>query len=319
MFSIDLAKRSFQVCATDRAGSVLNNRTISRPKLEALLKAQPACIVAMEACTTSHFWGRLAEAHGHEVRLIPPIYVKLFVKRQKNDAADAAAIAEAALRPSMHYVAVKSAEHQGRAVAYRTHQCFVGQRTQTINALRGHLAEFGLVFAQGLPHLKDIRTAMQVESIDLPDSVRDIAPLYLDHIDALSAKIDELSLRLREAMQVNVEMRRLCTVPVVGPVPAGAILAFAPDLRTFASGRNFAAWLGLVPRQRSTGGKAKLGGMSKMGQSDIRRLLVVGAMSRIRWIVRKGVLPDNWLGRLMARKPRMVVAVALANKMARII
>jgi transposase len=131
--------------------------------------------------------------------------------------------------------------------------------------------------------------------------------------------IDDLSLRLREAMKVNAEMRRLCTVPGVGPVTAGAIMAFAPDLRTFASGRNFAAWLGLVPRQRSTGGKAKLGGMSKMGQSDIRKLLVVGAMSRIRWIVRKGVLQDNWVGRLMARKPRMVVAVALANKMARII
>jgi transposase len=319
ILAIDLAKRSFQVCVTDRAGSVLYNRSVSRTKLEMLLKEQSSCIVAMEACATSHFWGRLAEAHGHEVRLIPPIYVKPFVKRQKNDAADAAAIAEAALRPNMHYVAVKSAEHQARAVAYRTHQCFVGQRTQAINALRGHLAEFGLVFAQGIPHLKDIRTAMQDESIDLPESVRDIAQLYLDHIDMLSAKIDELSLKLREAIQVNAEMRRLCTVPGVGPVTAGAIMAFAPDLCTFASGRNFAAWLGLVPRQRSTGGKARLGAMSKMGQSDIRKLLVVGAMSRIRWIVRKGVLPDNWLGRLMARKPRMVVAVALANKMARII
>lgn len=319
MLAIDLAKRSFQVCATDLAGSVLYNRTVSRAKLEMLLKEQPSCIVAMEACATSHFWGRLSEACGHEVRLIPPIYVKPFVKRQKNDAADAAAIAEAALRPNIHYVAVKSANHQARAVAFRTHQCFVGQRTQAINALRGHLAEFGLVFAQGLPHLKDIRAAMRDELIDLPDSVRDIAQIYLDHIDTLSAKIDELSLKLREAIKVNAEMRRLCTVPGVGPVTAGAIMAFAPDLRTFASGRNFAAWLGLVPRQRSTGGKARLGSMSKMGQCDIRKLLVVGAMSRIRWIVRKGVLPDNWLGRLMARKPRMVVAVALANKMARII
>jgi transposase len=319
ILAIDLAKRSFQVCATDRTESVLYNRTISRAKLELLLKEQRPCIVAMEACATSHFWGRLAEAHGHEVRLIPPIYVKPFVKRQKNDAADAAAIAEAALRPNIHYVAVKSAEHQARAVSYRTHQCFVGQRTQMINALRGHLAEFGLIFAQGVPHLKDIRIAIQNEAVILPDSVRDIARVYLDHIDVLSAKIDELSLKLREMMEVSAEMRRLCTVPGVGPVTAGAIMAFAPDLRTFANGRNFAAWLGLVPRQRSTGGKAKLGSMSKMGQSDIRKLLVVGAMSRIRWIVRKGVLPDNWLGRLMARKPRMVAAVALANKMARII
>lgn len=319
MLSIDLAKRSFQVCATDRAGSVLYNRTISRSKLEALLKEHPCCIVAMEACATSHFWGRFAGAEGHEVRLIWPIYVKPFEKRQKNDAADAAAIAEAAVRPNLHFVAVKSAEHQARAVAYRTHQCFVSQRTQTINALRGHLAEFGLVFPQGVPHLMEIRAAMDDEDVDVPSSIREIADLYLEHVDTLSAKIDELSLRLREAMAVSVELRRLCTVPGVGPVTAGAIMAFAPDLRTFAGGRNFAAWLGLVPKQRSTGGKSRLGSMSKMGQSDIRKLLVVGAMSRIRWIVRKGVLPDNWLGRMMDCRPRMVVAVALPNKMARTI
>lgn len=184
------------------------------------------------------------------------------MKRQKNDASDAAAIGEAARRPDMHYVAVKSAEHQGRAVAYRTHQCLVAQRTQTINALRGHLAEFGLVFPQGTPHLKDIHAAVQDDTIDLPDSVRDVARLYLDHIDVLTVHIDHLLLKLREAMLVNAEMRRLCTVPGIGPVTAGAIMAFAPDLHTFSNGRNFAAWLGLVPRQRSTGGKAKLGSMS---------------------------------------------------------
>lgn len=142
ILAIDLAKRSFQVCATDRDGAVLFNRTLSQTKLGKLLEAQEPCIVAMEACATSHYWGRQAQSLGHEVRLIPPIYVKPFVKRQKNDAADAAAIAEAALRPNIHYVAVKSADHQARAVAFRTHQCFVGQRTQLINALRGHLAEF---------------------------------------------------------------------------------------------------------------------------------------------------------------------------------
>lgn len=272
----------------------------------------------MEACATSHFWGvgpgRTAMKCGSS-----RLDVKPFVKWQKNDAADAAAIDEAALRPNMHHVAVTSAEHQARAVAYRAHQCIVGQRTQIINALRGHLAEFGLVFAQGTPHLKEIRGALQDETIDLPASVRDIASLYLDHIEALTARIDELAFKLRETMQVNAEMRRLCTVPGVGPATAGATMAFAPDLPTFASGRNFAAWLGLVPRQRSTGGKTRLGSMSKMGQGDIRKLLIVGAMSRIRWIVRKGVLPDNWLGRLMARRPWMVAGVALANKMARII
>jgi len=318
ILAIDLAKRSFQVCAADRGGAVLFNRTLSRARLGKLLEAQEPCIVAMEACATSHYWGRQAQGLGHEVRLIPPIYVKPFVKRQKNDAADAAAIAEAALRPNIHYVAVKSAEHQA-AVAFRTHQCFVGQRTQLINALRGHLAEFGLIVAQGPANLKAMAGMVDDETVDLPDTVREIVRLYLHQIEVLTAKIDELTLKLREATKVNDEMRRLCTVPGVGPVTAGAIMAFAPDLRSFSSGRNFAAWLGLVPRQRSTGGKTRLGSVSKMGQSDIRRLLIVGAMSRIRWIVRKGVLPDNWLGRLMGRKPRMVAAVALANKMARII
>lgn len=319
IIAIDLAKRSFQVCATAPGGAVLFNRTVSRAKLEKLLREHPPCIVAMEACATSHFWGRFAQSVGHEVRLIPPIYVKPFVKRQKNDAADAAAIAEAALRPNLHYVAVKSAEHQARAVAFRTHQSFVGQRTQLINALRGHLGEFGLVVAQGPANLKTVVDMIADDTVELPETVRDIVRLYLDQITLLTQKIDELHLKLRAATKTDEAMRRLCSVPGVGPVTAGAIMAFAPDLRVFASGRNFAAWLGLVPRQRSTGGKTRLGSVSKMGQADIRKLLIVGAMSRIRWIIRKGVLPDNWLGRVLGRKPRMVAAVALANKMARII
>jgi transposase len=319
ILAIDLAKRSFQVCATDPGGAVLFNRTVSRSKLEQMLGAQQPCIVAMEACATSHFWGRFAQSLGHDVRLIPPIYVKPFVKRQKNDAADAAAIAEAALRPNIHYVAVKSAEHQARAVSFRTHQCFVRQRTQLINALRGHLAEFGLVFPQGPAHLKAVTGTLAEAADTVPASVTDIARLYLDQIELLTQKIDDLTRALHDTSRVSDEMRRLCGVPGVGPVTAGAIMAFVPDLRTFSSGRNFAAWLGLVPRQRSTGGKTRLGGVCKMGQSDVRKLLIVGAMSRIRWIVRKGVFPDTWLGRVVGRKPRMVAAVALANKMARII
>lgn len=319
ILAIDLAKRSFQVCGTDRGGAVLFNRVLSRARLQQLLSEQSPCIVSMEACATSHFWGRFAQGCGHKVRLIPPIYVKPFVKRQKNDAADAAAIAEAALRPNMHYVEVKSAEHQARAVAFRTHQCFVRQRTQLINALRGHLGEFGIVVAQGPANLTAVVGVLADETNDLPDGVREIGQLYLDQIRLLTEKIDGLMLKLREATKANEDMRRLCTVPGVGPVTAGAILAFAPDLRAFKSGRNFAAWLGLVPRQHSTGGKTRLGGVSKMGQTDIRKLLIVGAMSLIRWIVRKGVLPDNWLGGILGRKPRMVAAVALANKMARII
>ena len=319
VLAIDLAKRSFQVCAAGPGGAVLFNRVVSRAKLEAMLRELAPCIVAMEACATSHFWGRAASAFGHEVRLIPPIYVKPFVKRQKNDAADAAAIAEAVLRPNLHFVAIKSEEQQARAVAFRTHQCLVGQRTQLINALRGHLAEFGVIAPQGPTGVKAISEWMAKGELKLLDELKDVVALYLDQIGLLTDKIETLAAKLRTATKENEEMRRLCTVPGVGPVTAGAIMAFAPDLRAFQSGRNFAAWLGLVPRQRSTGGKTRLGSVSKMGQTDIRKLLIVGAMSRIRWIIRRGVFPDNWLGRVLSRKPRMVAAVALANKMARTI
>ncbi len=319
MLSIDLAKRSFQVCATDVGGAVLFNRMVSRSKLEQLLATQPPTVVSMEACATSHYWGRFARECGHEVRLIPPIYVKPFVRRQKNDAADAAAIAEAAKRPNMHFVPVKSADHQARAVAFRTHQCFVRQRTQLINAVRGHLAEFGIIVAQGPSQLKRVAELLYDEALALPEAVKRVVGIYLEQIDTLTIQIDRLMDDLKQAAKADEEMMRLCTVPGVGPVTAGSIMAFAPDLKAFSSGRNFSAWLGLIPRQRSTGGKTRLGGVSKMGQADIRRLLIVGAMSRIRWIIRKGVLPNNWLGRLLARKPRMVAAVALANKMARAI
>jgi transposase len=310
----------------------------------AFLAEQPACIVAMEACATSHHWGRVAQGHGHEVRLVPAIYVKPFVKRQKNDRADAEAIAEAALRPNMRFVAVKTVATQSRAVAFRTHQCLVRQRTQLINALRGHLAEFGVVAPKGPANLSLLENALADETGNLSDRVGEMGKIYLDQIAHLSEVIDRLAAELEAASKTDTELRRLCSIPGIGPVTpgavtAGAVAAFAPDLGTFESGRNFAAppmapaigpcrdgslcccarWLGLVPRQRSTDGKTKLGSVSKMGQTDIRRLLIVGAMSVIRWVVRKGGSPNRWLTELVARKPKMVAAVALANKMARMI
>lgn len=319
MLAIDLAKGSFQVCAVTADGAVLYNRVMSRTRLAALLGAQPACVVAMEACATSHHWGRMAQSHGHEVRLVPAAYVKPFVKRQKNDRADAEAIAEAAMRPTMRFVAVKSAETQGRAVAFRTHQCLVRQRTQLINALRGHLAEFGLVAPKGPASLKVLENALEDQASDLPDPVREMGTIYVEQITKLTEVIGRLAEELETASKTDTQLRRLCTIPGIGPVTAGAVAAFAPDLGTFDSGRNFAAWLGLVPRQRSTGGKTRLGSVSKMGQSDIRRLLIVGAMSVIRWVVRKGGSANRWLAALVMRKPKMVAAVALANKMARMI
>lgn len=319
MLAIDLAKGSFQVCAIGADGAVLYNRVLSRPRLMTLLAEQPACIVAMEACATSRYWGRVAQSHGHEVRLVPAAYVKPFVKRQKNDKADAEAIAEAASRPTMRFVAVKSAETQGRAVAFRTHQCLVRQRTQLINALRGHLAEFGLVAPKGPASLKVLENALVDETSGLPAAVREMGTIYLEQIQRLTDVIERLAGELEAASKTDVQLRRLCTIPGIGPVTAGAIAAFAPDLDTFDSGRNFAAWLGLVPRQRSTGGKTRLGSVSKMGQTDIRRLLIVGAMSVIRWVARKGGSTNRWLVAMVARKPKMVAAVALANKMARMI
>jgi len=274
-------------------------------------------ISMLEACATSHHWGRVAQVHGHEVRLVPAAYVKPFVKRQKNNRADAEVIAEAAPRPSMRFVAVKSAETQGRAVAFRTHQCLVRQRTQLINALRGHLAEFGLVAPKGPVSLKVLKNALQDQTSDLPCSVREMGTIYVEQIARLTEVIERLADEPEAASRTDVQLRRLCSIPGIGPVTAGAVAAFAPDFDTFDSGRNFAAWLGLVPRQRSTGGKTRLGSVSKMGQTDIRRLLIVGAMTAIRWIVRKGGSANHWLTALVMRKPKMVAAVALANKMAR--
>lgn len=317
MLAVDLAKGSFQVCAVRADGTIASNRSISRAKLVELLAAQPRCIVAMEACATAHYWGRVAQARGHEVRLIPTQYVKPFVKRQKNDRADAEAIAEAAARPNMAFVAVKSAEKQAKAVAFRTHQCFVRQRTQLINALRGHLAEFGLVAPKGPASLKVLEAALAESDTEIPARTRAMATLYLSQIATLTGVITELAEELEHAAKTDEDLRRLRTVPGVGPVVAGAITAFAPEMSTFKSGRNFAAWLGLVPKQRSTGGKARLGAVSKMGQCDIRKLLIVGAMSVIRWVVRRGGSRNRWLANLVARKPKMVAAVALANKIAR--
>ena len=255
MLAVDLSKGSFQVCAVRLDGTVLYNPALSRTRFAALLADQPACVVAMEACATSHHWGRVARKNGHEVRLVPATYLKPFVKRQKNDRADAEAIEEAALRPTMRFVAVKSVETQGRAVAFRTHQCLIRQRMQLINALRGHLAEFGVVAPKGPANLKVLEEALTDEAGDLPDAVRAMGAIYLDQIARLTDVIERLADELETASRTDTDLRHLCTIPGIGPVTAVAAVAFAPDLDTFDSGRNFAAWLGLVPRQRSTGGR----------------------------------------------------------------
>jgi transposase len=314
---VDLAKRVFQLHGAAANGSVVFRRKLSRDQLLPFLARRPRCIIAMEACATSHHWGREIEKLGHCVRLIPPIYVKPFVKRQKNDAADAEAIAEAAARPTMRFVALKTEEQQARAMIFRARDLLVRQRTQLINALRGHLAEFGVVAAQGVAHVRRLQEAIDDPQAELPPVVRDIGRAYLDQIARCSEKIAEMEKTLRTAAAQGEATVRLQTMPGIGPIGAMAIEAFAPPMASFRRGRDFAAWLGLVPRQNSTGGKQILGKTSKMGQRDIRRLLIIGAMSVVRWATRNGAPEGSWLARMLARKPRMLVAIALANKMAR--
>ena len=263
-------------------------KKLSREKVLAFLAEQPRCIVAMEACGSAHHWGRAIRDLGHEVRLIPPAYVKPFVKRKKNSAADAEAIAEAANRPTMRFVAVKTEEQQARAMLFRIRDLLVRQRTQLINALRGHLSEHGVVAPQGPAHMKVLAEAVENETTQLPLLVVELARVFLEQVDGLSKKIAELEKATAHEAARGATTCRLQTMPGVGPITAMAIETFAPPMTVFKRGRDFAAWLGLVPRQHSTGGKQVLGKTSKMGQRDIRRLLITGAMAVVRWASRKG-------------------------------
>ncbi len=269
IIGVDLAKRVFQAHGATADGSVAFRKKLPRAQFLSFLGDHPRCIVAMEACATSHHWGREIARLGHAVRLIPPIYAKPFVKRQKNYAADAEAIAEAASRPTMRFVAIKTEAQQARAMLFRTRDLPVRQRTQTINALRGHLAEHGVVAPQGLVQLKRLSDAVNDETCRLPVTVRDLGLIYLEHIELLTARVADLDKRLRAAASQAATTRRLQSMPGAGPITAVAVETFAPPMEDFQRSRDFAAWLGLVPRQHSSGGKTRLGKASKMGQRDI--------------------------------------------------
>src|ERR1700756_5045147 len=300
---LDIAKHVFQVHGADAAGHVLFRKRITRVKLLSFLAAQPRCVVAMEACAGAHYWAREIAKLGHHVRLIAPAYVKPFIKRQKNDAADAEAICEAAQRPNMRFVPVKSEEQQANGIVFRARDLLVRQRTQCVNALRGHLMEYGYVFAEGHYHVETLVALVEDLQSALPDSARVILKLLVDTFTALEAQIAVLDAESNQRSKSDPTARRLMTIPGAGPITSTAITALVPAAEGFPAGRDFAAWLGLTPLQKSTGGKQKLGAVSKRGERTIRRLLIIGASAVVQQASRRGA-PDTkrpnhrrWSGR----------------------
>ena len=291
----------------------------TRTKLIDFLASQPRCLIALEACGGAHYWGREISKLGHTVRLIPPSYVKPFVKRQKNDAADAEAICEASQRPSMRFVAIKDEEQQANGVVFRARDVLVRQRTQCINALRGHLTEYGWVVPKGTSHMATLIDQIEDPNCSLPKSACAVLSVLVTTLKSLEENIAILDAEISRRSSEDAIARRLMTIPGVGPIAATAIAALAPPVETFRTSRDFAAWLGLTPLQRSTGGKQRLGATSKMGERTIRRLLIIGASAVVSQARRRGAPAGSWLARMLVRKPRMLVMVALANKTARII
>src|SRR5512136_2233898 len=315
---LDIAKSVFQVHGCDGTGAVVIRRRISRAKVLEFFATLPACLVGIEACPSAHHWGRALQALGHTVRLMPPNYVKAHLKRSKNDANDAAAICEAVTRPSMRFVPIKTKEQQTGLMLHRTRQLLVRQRTMLSNAIRGHMAELGIISAKGRNGTAEL---LQIIANAEDDRIAPVARFCLDALARqyanITAEIRAIEKQIHAWHRSCEESRRLEEVPGIGPIVATALIAEVGDWREFRSGRNLAAWIGLVPKQHTTGGKDKLGSITKQGNRYLRWLLVAGAMAVIRYARKHGPQRRPWLARLMARRPTKVAAVALANKMAR--
>jgi transposase len=317
---VDLAKNVFQVHGVDAEGGVVIGRQLRRGQVLAFFKKQPPCLIGMEACATSHHWARQLIELGHEVKLMPPHYVKPYVKRSKNDAADAAAICEAVTRPTMRFVSVKSTDQQGVLMLHRTRELMVRQRTMLVNAIRAHMAEFGIVAPVGIPRVKQLFAVIADGDDDrLPPIARTCLEGLVRQFLLLHEEINVTEKHIHAWHRSNEVSRRLETIPGIGPIIASALTTSITDPEVFKNGRELAAWIGLVPRQNSTGGKQRLGKISKQGDQYLRWLLVAGAMSVILHAKRKGTTNLPWLADIIARKPTKVAAVALANKNARIV
>ncbi|MDK3075875.1 IS110 family transposase [Sedimentitalea sp. JM2-8] len=317
MIGVDLAKSVFQLHGASMVGEVKFRKKLTRPQFERFMAEYAPAVVVMEACGGAHFWARRMLDLGHEVRLVAPQYVRPFVKRQKNDAADAEAIVIAAQRPEKRFVEPKTVDQQARATLFRGRERLVRQRTELINALRGVLYEHGHVFPTGARNLGRIEAFLIEAGHGLHPLVHEEC---MDMLDLIQDKTARIAVKTKQAETFSSQgtmTRRLKTIPGVGALTALAVETFAPPMESFKSGRDFAAWLGIVPRQHSSGGKQRLGKISKAGQGDIRRLLIMGAMTRLTPRGRLGIPPGSWLARMLERKPKMLVAIALANKMAR--
>ena len=313
---LDLAKNVFQVHGIDDAGEVLVRKQLRRAEVLRFFAALPPCLVGMEACATAHHWARELTGLGHTVRLMPPAYVKPYVKRGKTDAADAEAIAEAVTRPTMRFVAVKT-DQQSVLMLHKVRDLLVRQRTMLINALRGHLAEFGIIAARGPAGVSAAIPALHDAQDGLPVLARQVLHGLIDQMRTVGAAITAAEKRIMAWHRASAASQRLATIPGIGPITASAIAATVPDATLFRSARQFAAWLGLTPRAHSSGGKERLGGISKQGDGYIRRLLVIGATAVIRF-ARQDNASKTWAARLLERKSARLVSVALANKTARI-
>jgi len=315
---LDIAKNLFQLHGVDNGGQPVLRRKVRRDQLLAVLGGFEPCLFGIEACATAHYWARQLQGLGHEVKLMPPAYVKAYVKRNKNDAADAEAICEAVRRPTMRFVAIKSADAQSVLMLHRARHLLVRQRTAQISALRAHLAEYGIVAPKGRAHVRKLVDILKEGEAEIPELARQTLLLIADMIDGLSQQIRQIEIELLAWHRANAACRRLETIPGIGFITATALVATVGDASVFGSGRQFAAWLGLVPKQHSSGGKERMGGISKMGDRYLRNLLVIGGTAVVRYTRRKQTTVSIWANQLLDRKPARLVTVAVANKMARI-
>ena len=316
LIGLDIAKSVFQVHAADDRGRPVSRRKLRRGEVAAFFQNLVPCVVGLEACPGSHYWARVIRSFGHEVRLLPAQYVRPFVKTNKNDAADAEAICEAMMRPTMRFVPIKEEKQQEVLVIHRVRELLIRQRTQLINAIRGHLAEFGIVGPERAHKIGLLTTIIEDETDpSITPLVRGTLRLLVEQLREVKTKLNEVEQELAVVAREVDACRRLMTIPGVGIITATALVASMRDPADFKSGRHFAAWLGLVPRQNSTGGVDTLGGISKRGNGYLRKLLVHGSRSVMRWRGRSW----TWLARLRDRRPANVAAVAVANKTARIV